>query len=72
MRIACLQFVPLVGDVVFNISRADAILERAELKELDWIVLPEMAFSGELSTMDKYHLSNQVTLLFYLLAVPCI
>jgi len=72
MRVACLQFVPLVGDVENNISRADAILERAELKDLDWIVLPEMAFSGELSTMDKYHLSNQVTLLFYLLAVLCI
>jgi hypothetical protein len=52
-----------------NINRANAILERAELKDLDWLVLPEMVFSGELSTMDKYHLSNQTTLLFCSLAI---
>jgi protein N-terminal amidase len=50
MRIACLQFAPLVGDVENNISRADAILEKANPKDLDLLVLPEMAFSGELST----------------------
>jgi protein N-terminal amidase len=50
MRIACLQFAPLVGDVENNISRADAILEKTNPKDLDLLVLPEMAFSGELST----------------------
>lgn len=36
MRIAYLQFAPLVGDVENNINRANAILERAELKDLDF------------------------------------
>lgn len=47
MRIACLQYAPLVGEVENNISRAEAILEKAILKDLDWLILPEMAFSGE-------------------------
>ena len=49
MRIACLQFATRVGDVENNISRADAILEKANPKDLDLLVLPEMAFSGEFS-----------------------
>ncbi len=47
MRIACLQFAPLVGDIETNINRADAILGKANPKDLDLLVLPEMAFSGE-------------------------
>ncbi|KAK3403185.1 carbon-nitrogen hydrolase [Sordaria brevicollis] len=49
MRIGCLQFAPQVGDVSNNLSRADAILAKAnqrELEDLDLLVLPEMAFSG--------------------------
>ncbi|KAK0728213.1 carbon-nitrogen hydrolase [Lasiosphaeria miniovina] len=49
MRIGCLQFAPKVGDVSNNLSRADAVLAKAdamELDNLDLLVLPEMAFSG--------------------------
>lgn len=49
MRIGCLQFAPQVGDVSNNLSRADAVLAKAdqrELEDLDLLVLPEMAFSG--------------------------
>ena len=47
MRIACLQFAPTVGDVENNIKRADMILKRAELEDVELLVLPEMAFSGK-------------------------
>ncbi|TVY55962.1 Protein N-terminal amidase [Lachnellula cervina] len=47
MRIACLQFAPQVGDVDNNLNRADSILSRANPKDLDLLVLPELAFSGE-------------------------
>ncbi|QSZ35785.1 hypothetical protein DSL72_006907 [Monilinia vaccinii-corymbosi] len=47
MRIACLQFAPRVGDVENNLSRANAILSKANPKDIDLLVLPEMAFSGE-------------------------
>lgn len=50
MRIGCLQFAPQVGDVSNNLSRADAVLAKAnqrELEDLDLLVLPEMAFSGK-------------------------
>jgi predicted amidohydrolase len=50
MRIGCLQFAPQVGDVSNNLTRADAVLAKADPKELeglDLLVLPEMAFSGE-------------------------
>jgi len=46
MRIACLQFAPQVGDVDNNLNRADAVLSKANPKDLDLLVLPEMAFSG--------------------------
>ncbi|CAM6002782.1 unnamed protein product, partial [Sphagnum balticum] len=46
MRIACLQFAPQVGDVDNNLNRADAVLSKANPKNLDLLVLPEMAFSG--------------------------
>ncbi|AEO56128.1 hypothetical protein MYCTH_2090061 [Thermothelomyces thermophilus ATCC 42464] len=48
MRIGCLQFAPKVGDVTNNIAQAEAVLSSAdqdELKNLDLLVLPEMAFS---------------------------
>ncbi|KAF4632359.1 hypothetical protein G7Y89_g5769 [Cudoniella acicularis] len=46
MRIGCLQFAPQVGDVDNNLNRADAVLSRANPKDLDLLVLPELAFSG--------------------------
>ncbi|XMA12321.1 hypothetical protein WAI453_005112 [Rhynchosporium graminicola] len=46
MRIACLQFAPQVGDVDNNLNRADAVLSRANPRDLDLLVLPELAFSG--------------------------
>ncbi|KAH8710709.1 Protein N-terminal amidase [Beauveria bassiana] len=46
MRIGCLQFAPKVGDVDNNINRADAVLSRADVEELDLLVLPELAFTG--------------------------
>ena len=42
MRIACLQFSPQVGDVENNLNRADAVLSRAEIDNLDLLVLPEL------------------------------
>ena len=48
MKIACLQFAPEVGQVQSNIMRADSILRETQLPpDLDWLVLPEMAFSGK-------------------------
>jgi predicted amidohydrolase len=48
MKIGCLQFAPGVGDVENNINRADAILEKADVDNLDLLVLPEMSFPGKL------------------------
>lgn len=46
MRIGCLQFAPVKGDINNNLSRADAVLLKADTDNLDLIVLPELAFSG--------------------------
>lgn len=47
MKIALLQFDPDVGTVQANIKRADDLLQRAKIPvDLDWLILPEMAFSG--------------------------
>ncbi|KAI0434756.1 carbon-nitrogen hydrolase [Xylaria sp. FL1042] len=46
MRVGCLQFAPQVGDTDNNISRADAVLSRANPQDLDLLVLPELAFAG--------------------------
>ncbi|KAI0805916.1 carbon-nitrogen hydrolase [Xylaria sp. FL0064] len=46
MRVGCLQFAPQVGDIDNNISRADAVLSRANPQDLDLLVLPELAFAG--------------------------
>ncbi|KAF1839089.1 carbon-nitrogen hydrolase [Decorospora gaudefroyi] len=47
MKIACLQFAPEVGLVQQNIQRAEAILQNTRIpSDLDWLVLPELAFSG--------------------------
>jgi predicted amidohydrolase len=58
MRIACLQFAPLVGDVENNINIANTILDKADPKGLDLLVLPEMAFSGEYSNMNPFFASG--------------
>lgn len=47
MRIGCLQFNPQVGDVDNNLSRADSVLLKANPDDLDLLVLPELAFTGE-------------------------
>jgi protein N-terminal amidase len=47
MKIACLQFAPEIGKVQENIHRADIILRNTQIPvDLDWLVLPELAFSG--------------------------
>lgn len=65
MRIGCLQFAPQVGDVDGNLSRADAVLSRADpddLDSLDLLVVPEMAFSGrpqhQVTTVSRAGLSH--------------
>lgn len=48
MKIALLQFAPDVGTVQANIKKADDLLQQSKLPvDLDWLILPEMAFSGE-------------------------
>ncbi|KAF1947070.1 carbon-nitrogen hydrolase [Clathrospora elynae] len=47
MKVACLQLAPEVGQVQQNIQRAEAILSNTRIPaDLDWLVLPELAFSG--------------------------
>lgn len=47
MRIGCLQFSPVRGDVDNNLSRADSVLLKAtDTDKLDVILLPELAFTG--------------------------
>ena len=46
MRIGCLQFAPIKGDVNDNLTRADHILHKTPPRELDLLVLPELAFTG--------------------------
>lgn len=41
-----MQFAPQVGDVKRNLDRADAVLKKADPKNLDLLVLPELAFTG--------------------------
>ena len=63
MRIGCLQFAPKLGQVEENIRKADFLLEGTSATELDLLVLPEMAFSGNTSfgslvpksSKSKYH-----------------
>jgi protein N-terminal amidase len=47
MRIACLQFAPSLGKITQNIQRAEAILKNAVPRNLDLLILPELAFTGE-------------------------
>ncbi|KAJ3070235.1 Carbon-nitrogen hydrolase [Podochytrium sp. JEL0797] len=46
MKIALLQFAPVIGQVEANIAQADALLSYSHAGDFDVLVLPEMAFSG--------------------------
>jgi protein N-terminal amidase len=46
--LTCYQFAPQVGDVDNNLNLADAVLSKADPQNLDLLVLPDLAFSGEL------------------------
>ena len=48
MRIACLQLNPKLGHVEENINRAEALLAETDTTKLDLLVLPELAFTGQL------------------------
>lgn len=50
MRIACLQFNPKLGKLPENIARANALLQAASPRDIDLLVLPELAFTGTLSS----------------------
>ena len=59
MKVALLQFAPDVGTVEANIKRADDLLQRSKIPvELDWLILPEMAFSGEFAVVVQSALDN--------------
>jgi len=45
-RVAAIQFEPKVGDISFNLSRADALVREALNKGAQWVVLPEFFPSG--------------------------
>ena len=47
MKIAALQFGPRLGDLRYNIDRADALLEASNLENVDILVGPELALTGK-------------------------
>lgn len=47
MRIAVLQFAPEMGKVDQNIRKAESLLAKVHGKTIDWLVLPELAFTGK-------------------------
>lgn len=54
MKIACLQFAPEVGQFDRNMKRADDVIAISNLPpNLDWLVLPELAFTGILWPLDS-------------------
>lgn len=56
MKVASLQFAPEVGKLHENIARADRILLEAQLPlDIDWLVLPELAFTGKLEQLNSRH-----------------
>ncbi|CAG8720294.1 15485_t:CDS:2 [Cetraspora pellucida] len=55
MKIACLQFNPIIGEVQTNQRRASEMLEKYQPGEIDILVLPEMAFTGYVFK-DKEHI----------------
>lgn len=59
MKVALLQFAPEVGKVKENIQRADETLQKTRIPtDLDWLILPEMAFSGKLFSFGFHSLRS--------------
>ncbi|PMD55339.1 carbon-nitrogen hydrolase, partial [Hyaloscypha bicolor E] len=50
MRIVCVQFAPQDGEVKKNTERVDEILRKLAPKDIDLLVLPELAFSVGLTS----------------------
>ncbi|KAF9121149.1 Carbon-nitrogen hydrolase [Mortierella sp. GBA39] len=50
MKIACLQFAPILGEVQRNIDHATSMIAKLKPEDVDVLVLPEMAFSGYVFT----------------------
>ena len=50
MRIACLQFNPALGKLSDNIALANALLQATSPQGIDLLVLPELAFTGTISS----------------------
>jgi protein N-terminal amidase len=46
MRLCSLQFAPLVGEFQANVKRAEEILNASSTRDINLLVLPEMAFTG--------------------------
>ena len=51
MRIALLQFNPELGKPTQNIARSNALLQAASPQDVDLLVLPELAFTGNISSL---------------------
>lgn len=50
MKIACLQFAPILGEVQRNIDHATSMVAKLKPEDVDVLILPEMAFSGYVFT----------------------
>ena len=46
MRIACIQFNPELGKPPENIAHVNDLLQAASPQDIDLLVLPELAFTG--------------------------
>lgn len=47
MKIACLQYAPEVGKVESNLAKLQSVLERGDTENLDVLILPELALTGD-------------------------
>lgn len=63
MKIACLQLAPEMGKGEANMRKADEILSQTQPGELDLLVLPEMAFSGDSIFFDAESQSRKLSLI---------
>ena len=50
MRIGCIQFAPVLGEVEQSMTTANLVLEQGDTTDVDLLVLPELAFTG----MDRF------------------
>ena len=46
MRIGCIQFAPVLGEVEQSMTAATVVLEQGDATDVDLLVLPELAFTG--------------------------